>query len=187
MDKKIAVYGIYPTNSDAEAGLQELRGAGFRSSDISVLFASPDTTKAFAHENSTKAPEGATSGVVAGATIGGVLGWLAGMGSIAIPGVGPFIAAGPIMATLAGMAVGGTVGGLTGALIGLGIPEYEAKRYENHLNKGGVLISVHADNEEWAEQARDLLKQTGAQDIGTKGETAGSKDGYESRNVSHVE
>lgn len=185
MDNKIAVYGIYPTNGDAEAGLQELRGAGFRSSDISVLFASPDTTKAFAHENSTKAPEGATSGVVTGATIGGVLGWLAGMGSIAIPGVGPFIAAGPIMATLAGIAVGGTVGGLAGALIGLGIPEYEAKRYENHLNKGGVLISVHADNDEWAEHARALLKQTGAQDIGTKAEVLGNKADYTNKYAAH--
>src|SRR5206468_4762230 len=102
-------------------------------------------TKDFAHEKHTKAPEGATTGAGTGAVVGGALGWLAGIGALAIPGLGPFIAAGPIMAALAGAGVGGTVGGVTGALIGLGIPEYEAKRYEGRITKGGILLSVHSD------------------------------------------
>ena len=120
--KNKAVYGIYPTRALAEQAVDQLKEAGFRSSDVSVLFASSTSSKEFAHEKSTKAPEGATTGTVSGAAVGGVLGWLAGIGSLAIPGVGPFIAAGPIMATLAGVGVGGALGGITGGLIGLGIP-----------------------------------------------------------------
>ena len=173
--KNISVYGIYQSRIAAENAVDVLKREGFNNSDVSVLFSSSSGTKAFAHENSTKAPEGATTGGISGATLGGVLGWLAGIGSLAIPGVGPFIAAGPIMATLAGAGVGGLVGGLTGALIGLGIPEYEAQRYEGRLKQGGILLSVHADDNLWAEKAREVLKQTGAEDISKKNEGASDR------------
>ena len=175
MGTNVAVYGIYSSRVAAEAAVTQMKVAGFRNSDVSVLFSSPTGTKEFAHQNTTKAPEGAATGTLSGATIGGVLGWLAGIGTLAIPGVGPFIAAGPIMATLAGAGVGAAVGGLTGALIGLGIPEYEAKRYEGRINDGGILLSVHADDAEWATKARDILTRTGAEDISKKSESPSDK------------
>jgi hypothetical protein len=144
----------------------------FRNDDISVLMPDSSTTKDFAHEKNTKAPEGTTTGVAAGGTIGGTLGLLAGIGALAIPGVGPFIAAGPIMGALAGLGVGGAVGGLVGALVGMGIPEYEAKRYEGRVKDGGVLLSVHCDTSEEITRAKDLLKRTGAEDIASTGEQA---------------
>ena len=140
--------------------------------DISVLFPHNEGTKDFAHEKGTKAPEGAAAGAGTGAVIGGALGWLVGVGSIAIPGVGPFLAAGPIMAALAGAGVGGTAGGLVGALIGMGIPEYEAKRYEGRIRKGGILLSVHCDNSEWTSKAKDILERTGAEDVSSTGEAS---------------
>lgn len=168
--ENISVCGIYPTRAMAEKAVQRLQLEGFRNSDVSVLFSSSTGTKDFALENSTKLPEGATSGGISGATVGGVLGWLAGIGMLAIPGVGPLIAAGPIMATLAGVGLGGAVGGVAGALIGLGIPEYEAQRYESRINEGGILLSVHSDNKEWADKATKLLEETGAEDISSKDE-----------------
>ncbi len=138
-----AVFGIYSSRSQVELAVDRLRSGGFRPQDISVLFPENQGTKEFAHEKHTKAPEGAAAGVTSGAVIGGTLGWLAGIGALAIPGIGPFIAAGPIMAALSGAAVGGAVGGLAGALIGMGIPEYEAKRYEGLVKDGGILLSVH--------------------------------------------
>jgi hypothetical protein len=169
-DNKIAVYGIYQSRFAAENAVEKLKDEKFRNSDISVLFASPETNKEFAHHNSTKAPEGAITGTAAGASVGGILGWLAGIGSLAIPGLGPLIAAGPIVGALAGVGVGGTVGGIVGGLIGIGIPEYEARRYEGRVTSGGVLLSVHADQEEWSRTAQRILKETGAEDIGTKTE-----------------
>ena len=135
-----------------------------------MLFPHNEGTKDFAHEKGTKAPEGAAAGAGTGAVIGGALGWLAGVGAIAIPGVGPFLAAGPIMAALAGAGVGGTAGGLVGALIGMGIPEYEAKRYVGRIRKGGILLSVHCDNSEWTSKAKDILERTGAEDVSSAGE-----------------
>ena len=168
--KNLVIYGIFASRDAAEHGVSELKSEGFMNSDVSVLFSSPTGTKEFAYENSTKAPEGATTGAISGATIGGILGWLAGIGTLAIPGVGPFIAAGPIMAALAGAGVGGTLGGLTGALVGMGIPEYEAKRYEDRVNEGGILVSVHAADSAWEEKAKDILKSCGAEDISSKNE-----------------
>src|SRR5205807_6772261 len=133
--------------------VSQLKSAGFTESDISVLFPDKTGTRDFAHEQHTKAPEGAATGGVAGGVIGGALGALAGIGALAIPGVGPFIAAGPIMGLLSGMGVGGAIGGLAGALIGMGIPEYEAKRYEGRIRKGGILLSVHCDNSDWVKRA----------------------------------
>ena len=144
--------------------------AGFSNDDISVLLPDNEGTKDFAHDKSTKAPEGTTAGVTTGGIIGGTLGLLAGIGVLAIPGVGPFIAAGPIMSALAGLGVGGAVGGLIGALVGMGIPEYEAKRYEGHIKAGGILLSVHCDTSEQITRAKDLLKHTGAQDISSSSE-----------------
>jgi hypothetical protein len=173
-DKKVAVFGIYRGVTEAERGVDALVQQGsFSNSDVSVLM--PDrhdrqSSKDFAHEKHTKAPEGTTTGAVTGGTIGGTLGLLAGIGALAIPGLGPFIAAGPIMAALAGVGVGGTVGGLVGALVGMGIPEYEAKRYEGRVKDGGVLLSVHCATSEDITRAKDILKQTGADDISSSGE-----------------
>jgi hypothetical protein len=166
------VYGIFTDRTALERAVSDLKLAGFRSEDVSVLFASPETTRQFAVQNTTKAPEGAATGALAGAAVGGTLGWLVGIGSIAIPGAGPFIAAGPIMAALAGTGVGGTLGGVTGALVGLGIPEYEASRYAGRVQDGGMLLSVHADDSDWADKAEDIVKRAGAEDISTKGQSA---------------
>ncbi|MBI1898876.1 MAG: DUF3341 domain-containing protein [Acidobacteria bacterium] len=163
--KNIAIFGIYPDQLSAEDGVDKLREAGFRNTDVSVLLPDNEGTKDFAHEKQTKAPEGAVAGGATGAVIGGALGWLVGIGALAIPGAGPFIAAGPIMGMLGGIGVGGTVGGLAGALVGLGIPEYEAKRYEGRIKRGGILLSVHCDDTDWARRARNILEQTGAEDI----------------------
>jgi hypothetical protein len=170
--KNTAVFGIYPTYASVEAGVDALKEAGFRNTDISVLFPENVGTKDFAHQKSTKAPEGATTGAGTGAVLGGALGWLVGIGALAIPGVGPFVAAGPIMAALAGVGVGGAVGGIAGALIGMGIPEYEAKRYEGRVKQGGILLSVHSDSSEWTKRAKEILKQTGAEDISSTGESS---------------
>jgi hypothetical protein len=168
--KNTAAFGIYPNRVALEEGLMVLREANFRPEDISVLYPDNEGTKDFGHEKATKAPEGASAGAGAGAVIGGTLGWLAGIGAITIPAVGPFIAAGPIVAALAGVGAGGVVGGITGSLIGLGIPEYEAKRYEGRIRTGGILISVHCDDSNWTDKAKTLLNETGAEDVSSTGE-----------------
>src|SRR4051794_24230758 len=170
--KNTAVFGIYPSITSVEIGVDELKSAGFRNIDISVLFPESSGTRDFAHEKNTKAPEGATTGGGTGVVLGGALGWLMGIGALAIPSLGPFIAAGPIMAALAGAGVGGAVGGITGALIGMGIPEYEAKRYEGSVKDGGMLLSVHSDNSDWTKRGKEILKRTGAQDIASTGEAS---------------
>jgi hypothetical protein len=170
--KHTAVFGIYKSVYQAERAVDRIAAAGFSSSDISVLLPDNQSSKEFAHEKNTKAPEGTTTGVATGGVLGGTLGLLAGIGALAIPGVGPFIAAGPIMGALAGLGVGGAVGGLVGALVGMGIPEYEAKRYEGRVKDGGVLLSVHCDTSDEIARAKDLLKQTGAEDISSTGEAS---------------
>jgi hypothetical protein len=165
-----AVFCIAKNTKQAENIVNDLNTAGFSTNDISVLFPDKSTTKDFAHEKNTKAPEGAAVGGTVGIGTGAALGWLAGIGSLAIPGVGPFIAAGPIMGALSGAAVGAAAGSLTGALIGVGIPEYEAKRYEGKINNGGALISVHADKSEAREQAKEIFERDGAEDISTTSE-----------------
>ncbi len=169
---KTAVFGIYHTGNQAERSVDDLLAAGFANDDISVLLPDHQGSKDFAHEKNTKAPEGTATGVTAGGAIGGTLGLLAGLGALAIPGVGPLLAAGPILSALAGLGAGGAVGGLIGALVGMGIPEFEAKRYEGHIKEGGVLLSVHCDTTEEVTRAKDLLKQTGAQDISSTGEAS---------------
>jgi len=178
MASKTAVFGIYPAYASVENGVEGLREGGFNSSDISVLFPEGSGTRDFAHEKGTKAPEGATAGAGTGAVVGGALGWLVGIGTLAIPGLGPFIAAGPLMAALAGVGVGGAVGGIAGALIGMGIPEYEAKRYEGHVKDGGILLSVHCDSLEWKNRAKDILERTGAKDISSTTEAASDTPEY---------
>src|ERR1022692_4725708 len=170
--KKTAVFGIYKSGAQAEKAVDQIVAAGFSNDDISVLLPDNQGTKAFAHEKNTKAPEGTTAGVTTGGVVGGTLGLLVGIGALAIPGVGPFIAAGPIMSALAGLGVGGAVGGLIGALVGMGIPEYEAKRYEGRIKEGGVLLSVHCDTSEEIARAKDVLKHTGAQHISSAGEAS---------------
>jgi hypothetical protein len=168
--KNTAAFGIYPTQAALEEGIEALREANFRREDISVLYPDNEGNKDLSHEKASKAPEGASAGAGTGAMIGGVLGWLVGIGAIAIPGIGPFVAAGPIMTALAGIGAGGLVGGITGSLIGLGIPEYEAKRYEGRIKKGGILISVHCDDAAWTRRAKNILEETGAEDVSSTGE-----------------
>lgn len=176
MSKK-SVFCIATTTLQANQIVDSLREQGFSNNDISALFPDNEGTRDFAHEKGTKAPEGATAGASSGAILGGALGWLAGIGALAIPGIGPFVAAGPIAAALSGAAVGGAVGGLTGALIGMGIPEYEAKRYEGKVKEGGILISVHADDSEEIDRAKKIFQQHNAQDIATASEAKSkSKD-----------
>jgi len=175
--KKVGVFGIYSTRSAVENAADSLVRANFPVADISVLL--PEGLggpKDMGTEKATKAPEGAAAGLATGGVIGGTLGLLAGIGILAIPGLGPFIAAGPIMAGLAGLGVGGAVGGVTGALIGMGIPEFEAKRYEGRLQKGGILLSVHCDTADEIKRAKDILKLTGAEDVTSTGEASVDRD-----------
>ena len=172
MAKNTAVFGIYRTRSAAENGVDTLIQTGFRNTDISVLLPENVGTKDFAHEKATKAPEGAATGATAGVAIGGTLGLLAGLGALAIPGIGPLIAAGPIVAALAGAGGVGVVGGLIGALAGMGIPEYEAKRYEGMVRSGGILVSVHCDDSDWVKRAKDILDRTAARDIASTSEAS---------------
>jgi hypothetical protein len=174
--KKVAVFGIYSTRAAVENAADALVKAGFPSSDISVLLPENLTgTKEMGTEKATKAPEGTAAGATTGGLIGGTLGLLAGVGLLAIPGLGPFIAAGPIMGALAGLGVGGAVGGVTGALIGMGIPEFEAKRYEGRLQKGGILLSVHCDTSEEIKRAKDVIERTGGEDVASTGEASSDK------------
>src|SRR5277367_1755663 len=171
--KKVGVFGIYSTLAGVEHATDSLTRTGFPTSDISVLM--PESLggpKDMGTEKATKAPEGTAAGVTAGGAIGGALGVLAGIGLLAIPGVGPFIAAGPIVAGLAGLGVGGAVGGVTGALIGMGIPEFEAKRYEGRLKNGGILLSVHCDTSDEITRAKEVLKSTGAEDVSSTSESS---------------
>ncbi len=170
--KKTAVFGIYSTRDRVETAADVLARSGFPVTDISVLLPESLGNEDMGTEKATKAPEGAAAGAGSGAVLGGTLGLLAGIGALAIPGVGPLIAAGPIMATLAGIGVGGAVGGFTGALIGMGIPEYEAKRYEGHLQKGSILLSVHCDTSDEIDRAKQILARTGGEDISSTGESS---------------
>jgi len=175
-EKNIAVFGIYPHRASFEYAFGVLKGEGFRDTDISVLLQENPGTKDLATEKTTKAPEGAAPGAGSGAVIGGAIGWLAGTGALSFPTLGPLIVAGPIIATLAGIGVGGTLGGVSGALVGLGTPEYEAKRYQGRIEKGGILLSVHCDSTNWVNKAKRLLDSTGAEDISSTSEPAADYD-----------
>lgn len=174
-DKKTAVFGIYASREGAERAADSIVNSGFSASDISVLLPENLGNRSIGTEKATKAPEGATAGGSTGAVLGGALGLLAGIGALAIPGVGPLIAAGPIMAALAGAGVGGAVGGVTGALIGMGIPEYEAKRYEGRIQKGGILLSVHCASSDEVKRAKDIIERTGGEDVSSTGEASVDK------------
>jgi hypothetical protein len=171
-----AVFALARDREHASRIVDQLKTAGFSNQDISVLMSEKSSSRDFAHEKETKAPEGAVTGAVTGGALGGVLGWLAGIGALAIPGVGPLIAAGPIMAALSGAAVGAATGGIAGALIGMGMPEYEAKRYESSIKEGKVLISVHSENAEETKRAKEIFERAGAEDISTGGEEKVPKD-----------
>jgi len=170
MAKNIAVFGIYSSEAHAAEGVDQLRMSGFQNTEVSVLFSENAGNKDLAHRKSTKAPEGAATGAGTGLVIGGALGWLAGIGALAIPGLGPFIVAGPIISMLSGVGLMGTLGGIAGGLIGAGIPEYEAKRYEGRIRKGGILLSVHCDSVELEKKAKAILDSTGAQDVSATSE-----------------
>lgn len=171
-NKKVAVFGIFPTVAGADNATDIFVKSGFSTSDISALMPENLGSKQIGTEKATKAPEGAAAGASTGAVLGGALGLLAGIGALAIPGVGPLIAAGPIMAGLAGLGVGGAVGGFTGALIGLGIPEYEAKRYEGRIKNGGILLSVHCDTSDQIKRAKEIMKNSGGEDVSSTGESS---------------
>lgn len=175
-NKNTAVFGLFASENEAELAVDKLLSAGFSNSDISALLPDNETTRAFAHEKHTKAPEGTTTGAATGGVVGGTLGLLAGIGALAIPGVGPLIAAGPIVATLAGAGAGGAVGGLLGALVGMGIPEYEAKRFEGAVKNGGTLVSVHCDTSDEIDTAKRVLKEAGGQDVASTGEESVSRE-----------
>ena len=175
MSKK-SVFCIATSRDQADRIVDQLKTSNFSNNDISVLFPDKGTSRDFAHEKNTKAPEAAVAGAGTGGVIGGALGWIAGIGALAIPGVGPFIAAGPIMAALSGAAVGAAVGGIAGGLIGLGIPEIEAKRYEGKVKAGNILISVHTETSEEITRAKDSFTQAGAQDICVTGEASTPAD-----------
>jgi hypothetical protein len=170
--RNVAVFGIFTTLHDAERAVDHLLALGFSNADISVLLPDDESTRSFAHEKHTKAPEGTVTGASAGGLLGGAFGLLAGIGALAIPGAGPFIAAGPILGALAGLGVGGAVGGMVGALVGMGIPEYEARRYEGRVRDGGLLLSAHCDTDAEIEAAEDALTALGAQDIATADEVS---------------
>jgi hypothetical protein len=175
MSKK-SVFCIATSRNQAEQIVEQLKNESFSNNDISALFADKGTSRDFAHEKSTKAPEGAVTGAVTGGVVVGALGWIAGIGALAIPGVGPFIAAGPIVAALSGAAIGAAVGGIAGGLIGLGIPEIEARRYEGKIKAGNILISVHTENSGEISRAKDIFTKAGAQDICTTGEASTPKE-----------
>ena len=177
--KNTAVFGIYPSLLAAERAVDALIAAGYRSDDVSVLAPDQNATRELAAEKNTKAPEGTTTGALTGGAVGGTLGLLAGIGALAIPGLGPFIAAGPIMGALAGIGAGAATGGFIGALVGMGIPEYEAKRYEGRVKNGGVLLSVHCDDSDWTKRAKEILERTGAEDVASAGEKSVSTHGVE--------
>jgi hypothetical protein len=179
--KNISVYGIFKNRAHVEQGLSLIRDNGFRPEDVSVLLPETLGNKDMGVENATKSPEGAASGGAAGAVAGGVLGWLVGIGALAIPGIGPFVAAGPIMAALAGAGAGAAVGGVTGALVGLGLPEYEAQRYEGRMRDGGILVSVHCDDDDWRDRAKQVLENAGAEDISSSGEASADYDATRER------
>ncbi len=185
MSKK-SVFCISTSRDQADRIVDQLKAANFSNNDISLLFPDKATTRDFAHEKNTKAPEGAIAGAGTGATLGGALGWIVGIGALAIPGVGPFIAAGPIMAALGGVAIGAAVGGIAGALIGMGIPEIEAKRYEGKVKAGNILLSVHTENSEEITRAKDIFTGAGAQDICVTGEASTGKDGNDPARVTHA-
>jgi hypothetical protein len=171
-----SVFCISTSREQADRIVEQLKAARFSNNDISVLFPDKDSTRDFAHEKNTKAPEGAATGAGAGGILGGTIGWIAGIGALAIPGVGPFIAAGPIMAALSGAAIGAAAGGITGGLIGLGIPELEAKRYEGKVKAGNILISVHTESSDEITKAKDIFSDAGAEDICTTDEASTDAD-----------
>jgi hypothetical protein len=185
--KNTAAYGIYLNHASAEIAVDQLMRGGFSNDDVSLLMSDLGGCKDFAAEKRTKAPEGTATGAGVGGFVGGALGLLAGFGALAIPGVSPLIAAGPIMSALAGVGVGGTVGGLVGALIGMGIPEYEAQRYEGRVKEGGILVSVHCDSSPEVSRAKDILKATGADDIASAGESFQGVDYKEKDDAAYVQ
>lgn len=186
--KNMAAKSVFCIASSREQGdriVKQLKIANFSNNDISALFPDKRTSRDFAHEKNTKAPEGAITGVGAGGAVGGTLGWIAGMGALAVPGVGPLIAAGPIIAALSGAAVGATIGGIAGALIGLGMPEIEAKRYEGKVKDGNIIISVHTENTEEILRAKEIFTNAGAHDICATGEAVTSKSSKAAKRETH--
>ena len=172
MTQEESVFGIYLTRSSVESAVSALKHAGFSNCDVSILLPESLQSEELATEHSTKAPEGAAVGAGSGAAVGGALGWLIGVGALAIPGIGPVIAAGPLLAALAGIGIGGALGGFAGSLVGMGIPEYEAEKYEGELLKGGILAVVHCETYEEVNRAKQVFQSSGAQDVAVSRETS---------------
>jgi hypothetical protein len=180
--EQVVILGIYPQRTGAETALDALRDSGFRNTDVSILLPEHVVPKDHLPE-ATKAPEGLATGATSGAVIGGTFGWLTGVGALAIPGLGPFIAAGPILATLAGIGVGGAVGGFSGGLIGLGIPEHEAKHYAGRVEQGEILLSVHCGSTEEVRNAEEIMQRTGAESIASTLESAPDAENKPGRDI----
>jgi hypothetical protein len=174
--------GIVDTREQAESILGALQQqAAVANSDVSILFPDKGGTRDFAHEHNTKAPEGAVAGSATGGVLGGTLGLLTGIGALAIPGLGPFIAAGPLMAALSGAAAGAAMGGVVGALVGMGIPELEAKAYEGKVKGGNILIAVHVESSDQRDRVRDVLTKGGARDVTSTSEASVPKPDKDER------
>jgi hypothetical protein len=166
----IAVFGIYATAADAELAVTEMRTAGFRSADISLLLPMNEGTEDLTAKKPPGLPEGSTTSAASGAVLGGALGWLLGIGALAMPGLGAILAAGPIMVALTGLGIGGALGGVGGTLVGMGIPEYKAKRVAGLMKEGSILVSIHTDNQEWTDRAKEILEHTRACEVSSAGE-----------------
>lgn len=172
MAKNTSVIGIYEDRTTVSDAINVLQKAGYRATDISVLSSDNQGSKDFAHEKRSKALEGAAAGTVAGAAAGAVLAWWLSTQAGRIPGLAPLAAAGPALATLAGAAAGGALGWLVGFLAGLRMPEYVAKRYAGRVRRGGILLSVHCDGQEWCDRAKKTLQNTGARNISSASESS---------------
>jgi hypothetical protein len=172
MTRNTSVIGIYPDRTTVSDAINVLHKAGYRATDISVLSSDNQGSKDFAHEKRTKALEGAATGAPVGAVVGAALAWLVSSQTVPVMGPGPLIAAGPVIATLAGAAAGGALGWIAGLLAGLRLPEYVARRYAGRIRRGGILLSVHCDSQEWCDRAKQTLRDTGARNISSAAEAA---------------
>ncbi len=172
MDTNQSVFGIYLTRTSVESAVDILKSSGFSNADVSVLLPESANSSELATEQTTKLPEGAAVGVGSGAAVGGALGWLIGIGALAIPGIGPVVAAGPLLAALVGIGIGGALGGFSGALVGMGIPEYEAKEYEGQILKGGILVAVRCQTDEEVSRAKQAFSKSAARDVAVSRETS---------------
>ena len=172
MSKNTSVMGIYPDRTTVSDAINVLHKAGYRATDVLVMSSDNQGSKDFAHEKHTRAPAGAATGAAVGAVVGAALAWFVATHTLTITGLGPLVEAGPVLAALAGAGAGGALGWIVGLLAGLRLPEYVAKRYVGRIRRGGILLSVHCDSQEWCDRAKKTLRDTGAREISSAAEAA---------------